>query len=334
VIARELARARCVIVIWTEASVRSSFVQAEAGRAHNDRKLIPVKAKGLTYKDIPLPFDNMYIEDFEDREKVLVAVVSLLARPQIEPSRIDRTLRQARFQLLSWFGIAGAAITLTNNLHGAITFSKWIKLIFDSWATILQQLWAHVLFFLPRVLKADALQLSLVAFVVLNIAMCSTKMPTVAGRKFATFFAIAVPAIIIVSIFLTGLTKLGGGWVIPEALGGSLEENGHLPVYAKAIVNIFSIISEYMFHTSYFYGGTVPVIISRYIVAFIVFVLLPLAPFIVIYLVFARVFGFHLNGKALLSRLWAIVVGFGLIVGVNYLSLWIEQQPWAQQIGK
>ena len=33
-IARELAAARAVIVIWTQASVNSDFVRAEIGRAH------------------------------------------------------------------------------------------------------------------------------------------------------------------------------------------------------------------------------------------------------------------------------------------------------------
>jgi hypothetical protein len=39
----ELGRARAVIVIWTDASIKSDWVRSEAGRAQADRKLIPVK---------------------------------------------------------------------------------------------------------------------------------------------------------------------------------------------------------------------------------------------------------------------------------------------------
>ena len=37
----ELGRARAVIVIWTDASIKSDWVRSEAGRAQADRKLIP-----------------------------------------------------------------------------------------------------------------------------------------------------------------------------------------------------------------------------------------------------------------------------------------------------
>ena len=53
----ELGRARAVIVIWTDTSIKSDWVRSEAGRAQADRKLIPVKLEHLTYKDLPPPFD-------------------------------------------------------------------------------------------------------------------------------------------------------------------------------------------------------------------------------------------------------------------------------------
>jgi len=51
----ELGRARAVVVIWTDASIKSDWVRSEAGRAQADRKLIPVKLEHLTYKDLPPP---------------------------------------------------------------------------------------------------------------------------------------------------------------------------------------------------------------------------------------------------------------------------------------
>ena len=40
---KQLAAARAVIVLWTQNSIKSDFVRAEAGRAKADGKLIPVK---------------------------------------------------------------------------------------------------------------------------------------------------------------------------------------------------------------------------------------------------------------------------------------------------
>src|SRR5215467_11743314 len=117
VIMTELGCARAVIVIWTEHSIHSDWVQSEAGRAHADRKLIPVKAKGLAYKDIPPPFDNMHIESVDNRDKIAAAVVAQLAKPDVQPSKLHRVSKAARYELLSWFGIVGAALTLVGNLQ-------------------------------------------------------------------------------------------------------------------------------------------------------------------------------------------------------------------------
>jgi TIR domain-containing protein len=52
-IMKQLAAARAVISIWTENSVKSDWVRAEAGRAKAEGKLIPVKTADVTYGDIP-----------------------------------------------------------------------------------------------------------------------------------------------------------------------------------------------------------------------------------------------------------------------------------------
>ena len=118
VIMTELGRARAAIVIWTENSIESDWVQSEAGRAHADRKLIPVKAKSLQYKDIPPPFDNMHIENVGQRENILGAIVAQLAKPKSQVSAIGQISKKARYHVLSWLGIAGAVLTLSSNLQG------------------------------------------------------------------------------------------------------------------------------------------------------------------------------------------------------------------------
>ena len=106
----ELGRARAAIVIWTEGSIHSDSVQSEAGRAHAERKLIAVKAKGVASRDIPPPFETMHIEDLGDREKILAAVVAQLAKPEAQPSALLQLSKKGRFKLLSWLRTAGAGL--------------------------------------------------------------------------------------------------------------------------------------------------------------------------------------------------------------------------------
>src|SRR5262249_17438787 len=165
VIMTELGRARAVIVIWTEHSINSDWVQSEAGRAHADRKLIPVKAKGLAYKDIPPPFDNMHIENVGERDKILGAIVAQLAKPEVKAGALAGLKKRARFELLSWFGVLGAVITLTTNLRGLLTLTAWLRTLFDSWITIIKAVWSHILFIFPAVPAADAVFFTYLIFI-------------------------------------------------------------------------------------------------------------------------------------------------------------------------
>jgi len=141
----ELGRARAAIVIWTEHSIHSDWVQSEAGRAHADRKLIPVKAKGLADKDIPPPFDNMHIGNLAERDKILGAVVAHLAKPEVEPSTIWIATRTLRLQLLTWAGVVGGAITLFSNLRGFVDLTDFASWIVTHWHEWTQQFWDFVL---------------------------------------------------------------------------------------------------------------------------------------------------------------------------------------------
>src|SRR5499426_4362157 len=48
-IMKQLVSARAVITIWSENSVKSDWVRAEAGAAKKDGKLIPVKSPEVAY---------------------------------------------------------------------------------------------------------------------------------------------------------------------------------------------------------------------------------------------------------------------------------------------
>src|SRR5262245_23311840 len=84
-IMKELAAARAVIVVWTQTSIKSDFVRAEAGQAKAQVKLIPVKDEDVNYGDIPLPFGEMHTEDLQKRPLIRAAVVAQLARPEVQP---------------------------------------------------------------------------------------------------------------------------------------------------------------------------------------------------------------------------------------------------------
>jgi len=128
-IARELNAARAVIVIWTQTSVRSDFVRAEAGRAKADGKLIPVKEREVAYSDIPLPFGEMHTEDIANYELVRAAVLTQLAKPAPQP----KMLQTLRYQALTWIGIVGGAVTLFTNLSGILNLADWASWLVTHW---------------------------------------------------------------------------------------------------------------------------------------------------------------------------------------------------------
>jgi hypothetical protein len=104
-IATELVKARAALVVWTQSSIKSDFVRAEAGRAKAEAKPIPVKASGVKYRDIPPPFGEMHTEPMENRELIRAAVVAQLAKPQVVPTGIWLATASVRYAVLAWFAI-------------------------------------------------------------------------------------------------------------------------------------------------------------------------------------------------------------------------------------
>jgi hypothetical protein len=85
-IMKQLAAARAVITIWSENSIKSDWVRAEAGRAKAEGKLVPVKTPELTYADIPLPFGEMHTENVSSTDLIRAAIVAQLAKPAVPQS--------------------------------------------------------------------------------------------------------------------------------------------------------------------------------------------------------------------------------------------------------
>jgi hypothetical protein len=141
-IMKQLALARAVITVWTEDSVKSDWVRAEAGRAKVDGKLIPVKTSGLTYADIPLPFGEMHTENITSTDLIRAALVAQLSKPAVAPSAVWMATRAIRLQALTWAGIIGGSITLFSNLKGLFTFADWARSLITHWHDWTQTLWS------------------------------------------------------------------------------------------------------------------------------------------------------------------------------------------------
>lgn len=144
-IMKQLATARAVICVWTPTSITSDWVRAEAGRAKADGKLIPVQTAGVDYKDIPLPFGEMHTEIIDRNDLIQAAVVAQLAKPTHQQPVAIRVGKQLKYQLLSWLGIAGGALSLFAQLDQIIRLSDWSRLIVNNWRAWNHYLWTEAL---------------------------------------------------------------------------------------------------------------------------------------------------------------------------------------------
>src|SRR5215831_7604328 len=140
----ELGRARTVIVIWTDTLIKSDRVRSEAGRAQADRKIIPVKLEHLTYKDLPPPFDVLHTENIGEADKIKAAVVAQLAKPAVEPSAAALLTKGFKYELLTWVGIVGGAVTLFGNMDAALKLADWARVLVEHWKEWTHASWVWV----------------------------------------------------------------------------------------------------------------------------------------------------------------------------------------------
>src|SRR5262245_28545931 len=161
----ELGRARAVIVIWTDTSIKSDWVRSEAGRAQADRKLIPVKLAHLEYEDLPPPFDVLHTENVGAEDKIKAAVVAQLSKPEVEPSAWALLCKGCRYELLTWVGIVGGALTLFTNLGSVLKLADWARVLVEHWKEWTHAFWVWVFDWLGIHLPPDwALILTFLSF--------------------------------------------------------------------------------------------------------------------------------------------------------------------------
>jgi hypothetical protein len=78
-IVRALDAAHAAVVIWSAASVRSVWVEAEAARAFEQHKLVPVRLGDLDLRVIPPPFGALHTLSLEDRTGLIRAIERVAA---------------------------------------------------------------------------------------------------------------------------------------------------------------------------------------------------------------------------------------------------------------
>ena len=144
-IMKQLAAARAVITIWTENSVKSDWVRAEAGRAKAEGKLIPVKTTEVAYADIPLPFGEMHTENVGSTGLIRAAIVAQLAKPAATQSPFRQITSTFKYQILTWIGIVGSAITVFGGLSTILEVANWAKELVTHWHELTQMFWKWVL---------------------------------------------------------------------------------------------------------------------------------------------------------------------------------------------
>lgn len=188
--------ARAVVVIWTKNSVGSDWVQSEAGRALNERKLIPLRSVGVEYGDIPPPFDNVHTLTLNNREQILAAVVGQLAKPALRAP----LWKQLRFQLLTWLGVLGGAITLVANIDGILKLSSSLHWVLTNWSALLKYIWQALVFFKFEVSVYDAEVLTISLLLISALFYSSFRQPINPVHKSACFL---VPPLFLIWAIVT-----------------------------------------------------------------------------------------------------------------------------------
>src|SRR5262245_23217611 len=84
-ITRALDAADAVVVVWTQGSVVSDWVYAEATRAAHQGKLVPVRAADLDPKSIPLPFYSVFHTCFADDTQAVLEAIAKRISGEVPP---------------------------------------------------------------------------------------------------------------------------------------------------------------------------------------------------------------------------------------------------------
>lgn len=163
-IAKMIRDCYAVVVIWTAHSVRSLWVRSEAGLANNNGKLVPIKTEQLEYDDIPPPFNLLHAIGIESKAEI-AASIELKIAAERKPNRV----KQLRYEVLSWIGVAGGTITLFSNLSSVLNLAYWANWLIARWKYAINFAWDHTLSWLGVNLGiATRVQLTFCIFLIMS----------------------------------------------------------------------------------------------------------------------------------------------------------------------
>jgi hypothetical protein len=100
---------------------------------------------------------------------------------------------------------------------------------------------------------------------------------------------------------------------------------GYFMEFGEKITPYFQFIEDYS-------GNVLIKLLMLVLLLISFFLIVPLSPVIFLYFCLRYSLSLRLDPALLSARLWRIVVGIGVVIVLNYLSLWIEQQSWSAQI--
>ena len=240
-IAKQLELARAVIVLWTESSIKSTFVYAEAANAQFHEKLVPVRAGTIGYEQIRPPFNAIHTEDVANSAEIIRAVQERITEPKSQ-----KYLRhQFRYRLLLIWGVVGSALTIFMAAGAFIELANWAKAIVHYWQEWLQAFWVYIFALVdlefPPELAGLASAIVFVASTMIAARMMARR-PAFAMTTLASYLVGFVKAIIGALVLFGGF--LGGLLFVGEA---SLPKGIEMTALYGGMVGLSSIVFNFRF---------------------------------------------------------------------------------------
>src|SRR5262249_46389237 len=76
--------------------------------------------------------------------KIKAAVVAQLAKPEVKQSPWALLTKGAKYELLTWVGIVGGALTLFTNLGAVLKLADWARVLVQHWREWTHAFWVWV----------------------------------------------------------------------------------------------------------------------------------------------------------------------------------------------
>ena len=80
----------------------------------------------------------MHTENIASTDLIRAAVVAQLAKPAVHPSAAALLTKGFKYEVLTWVGIVGGALTLFGHMSAALTLADWARLLVQNWKA-----WTH-----------------------------------------------------------------------------------------------------------------------------------------------------------------------------------------------